>query len=134
MASVQTGLILTSVPSLGNVLKHEYAPEIGYCRTSGVYTKTADSVVGMIVTLTGGKFVDFKDANSSDPIGVMIDETVYGLANGDVNDVAVLVRGAAEVRLGGLAVSSSGATLATATAALIEAGIIVADSFASNAY
>lgn len=124
--------ILTSVASVGNVLKHEYAPHTGYCRAKGTYTKTADFKVGMIVTLTGGKYVDFKDANAANPIAIVVDERVYDAALGDVANTAVIVRGPAVVRQGGLSVSSTGATLSTAVAALEAAGIQVADAFSTD--
>lgn len=140
MASVQTGLILESVPSLGNVLKHEYAPEMGYCRAAGIYTVllTVPFKVGRIVVLDTGKYRDFLDADTTAldagtiSIAVCIDETVYGQAAGDVADVAFLVNGAAIVRQGGLSVGTGTASVATAVPYLIAAGIKVATKFASD--
>ena len=123
--------ILTSQASLGNVLKHEYAPEMKYCRTLGTYTKTADTKVGIVVTLTTGKWTNFADINSNDPIGVLVDETVYEAANGDVANTAILNGSPAIVRLGGLSVAS-GATLSLAVTALEAAGIKVADKFSTD--
>jgi len=123
--------ILTSQASLGNVIKHEYPPETGYCRTTGIYTKTADTKVGMVVTLTTGKWTDFADLNSTDAIGIMIDETVYDASNGDVAGTAILNGSPAIVRLGGLSVAT-GATLSLAVTALEAAGIKVADKFSTD--
>ena len=123
--------ILTSQASLGNVLKHEYAPESGYCRTFGTYTKTADTKVGMVVTLTGGKWTNFADANAADPVGILVDETVYEGANGDITGVAILNKAPAIVRLGGVS-TAAGQTLATAVTAVEAAGIKVADKFSTD--
>jgi hypothetical protein len=124
--------ILTSQASTGNVLKYELAPEVAYCRTNGVYTKNAESKVGMVVTLTGGKWINFLDANAGDAIGVLVDELIYGAADGDVAGTAILNDGPAIVRQGGLVVPAAGATLATAITALETAGIKVAGKFSTD--
>ncbi len=140
MATAKTGLILSSVPSLGNVLKHEYAPEMGYCREAGTYTLdlTVDFKVGRIVVKDSGVFRDFLTADTTAltagtlSIGVCIDETVYGLEAGSIKDVAFLVNGAAIVRQGGLSVGTGTATVAAALPFLEAAGIKIATKLASD--
>lgn len=144
--------ILKSVPSLGNVLKHEYRPDLGICRVaaSSLNTTLTGAVqmnVGSVVFSELGDFSDtvaynnsaYDGAASTKKIGVLIDEVVYDYAIGatiadrPVQGVAILVAGKGEaiVRSGGLFVDSS-ETLADAIADLEAAGLNVAESFSSD--
>lgn len=125
-------LLQTRKPKVGNLLKHEYAPEMGFCREAGVVdldstTVLASAEVGSVLTFTGGKWVAYLDANVADPIGVLIDETVYDLTAAEIATdfagLAVLVNGPAIVREAALQLDSTGVTAATAIAALKAANI-----------
>ena len=98
---------------LGNFLKHEYAPEIGYCRDvgvlgSGVTVPTADefgaggSFLGTIVyraVANTGDWVDMPDSVADgSQVGIIVernDEVTPG------EEVVTIVRGPSEIRIGG---------------------------------
>jgi len=146
--------ILTSVPKLGNVLKHEYRPDLGLCRVaaSSLNTTLTGAVQMNIGAVVWSDLGDFSDTVAYDntaydagaatkKIGVLIDEVVYDypigatIADRPVQGVAILVAGEAisEVRAGGLSVDSSD-TIENAIADLRAAGMKVADAFATDAH
>lgn len=129
-------LLQTRKDKVGNLLKHEYAPEMGFCREAGTVdldstTVLASAEVGSVLTFTGGKWIAYLDANVADPIGVLIDETVYDLTAAeiatDVAGLAILVNGPAIVREAALKLDTTGVTSATAIAALKAANIKTAE-------
>lgn len=130
--------VLERKTKVGDVLKHEYVPSTGFCRESAPVdvdssVDTATLEVGSVITFTGGKWIAYLDANVADPIGVLIDETVYDLTTTEIaTDVAlaVLKRGIAQVRQGGLKLDTTGVTAATAYAALEAANIEVVEYLA----
>jgi hypothetical protein len=145
--------ILTSVPKVGNVLKHEYRPDLGLARTaaSSLDTTLTGSVqmnVGAVVWSDLGDFSDAVAYNNTNydagaatkRIGVLIDEAVYDYPVDStivrpVQGVAILVAGEAiaEVRAGGLSVDST-EVISNAIADLRAAGLKVNDTFATDAH
>lgn len=128
--------VLERKTKVGDLLKHEYAPEVGYCRVAEPVdvdstVVLASAEVGSVLTKTGGKWVAYLDVNVADPIGILIDETVYDLTTAELaTDVtlAVLNGSPAQVRKGALKLDTTGVTEATAIAALEAAGIqVIAD-------
>lgn len=135
-----TGKVLSNVdnPSLGNVLKHEYAAEQRYCRDVLTIANTTGMVVGTVLIdgaiATAALAAAFNPATQS--IVIVADETMYDdRANGvTAGDYAVLARGAAVVRQGGLVTAdiNTEAEFADLESALLTAGIKVAKSFGSD--
>ena len=93
---------------LGNFLKHEYAPEIGYCRDVGVLGAgvtvpgVGDSFLGTIVyraVANTGEWVDMPDSvDDGSQVGIIVernDEVTPG------EEVVTIVRGPSEIRIGG---------------------------------
>lgn len=137
-----TGKILSNVdnPSLGNVLKHEQAPEQRYCRDVLTIADTTGMAVGTVLIdgaiATAALVAAFNPATQS--IVVVIDETMYDDRANSITagDYAVLARGAAVVRLGGLRYAADIDTPAekdALVAALLTAGIKTAEAFGSDA-
>lgn len=80
----------------GDVIKHEYAPQNGYCRELLTLTLTPTSQIGDVVT--GGSLVTV--ATTADDLAVIVDPAVYNLrpTTGTASaQVACLVRGPAIV-------------------------------------
>jgi hypothetical protein len=125
-------LIATRKPLLGNVLKHEYSPEHGYCRevvTVNVAAATElsnGSVLGK-VTATG-KYVprDPDAVDGSEVAAAVVVENKSVTATTDT-DVAVIVRGPAILATTGLVFDvAHDATQQAAAISEIEAlGIVV---------
>ncbi len=136
-----TGKILSNVdnPKVGNVLKHEQAPEQRYCRDVLTIADTTGMAVGTV--LIDGAIVNATTLAAFDPatqsIVVAIDETMYDDRANSITtgDYAVLARGAAVVRMGGLRYAADIDTPAekdALVAALLTAGIKVAEAFGSD--
>lgn len=146
--------ILTSVPKVGNVLKHEYVPSTGLARAVATsldttLTGAVQMNVGAVVWSDLGDWSDtvaydntaYDAGAATKKIGVLIDEVVYDYAIGatiadrPVQGIAILEAGKApaEVRSGGLSVDSSD-TVANAIADLRAAGLTVADAFATDVH
>ena len=110
MAAIQTTL-----NRVGNFLKHEYRPDLGFCRETAPVTVStlADNAnggkgeVGEIVIKIGAaaNFVKFdaQTVSAADTIAIVVDDQVeeFTPAGGNVS-LALLVRGAAQIREGGL--------------------------------
>lgn len=80
----------------GDVIKHEYAPQNGFCREVLSLTLTPTSQIGDVVA--DGALVLV--ANTTDELGVIVDPAVYNLrptTGTVVASVACLVRGPAIV-------------------------------------
>lgn len=122
----------TSPLTLGNVLKHEYGQDHGYCREEGIVNvaSATDLKVGSVlgkVTATG-KYVP------SDPAAVDGSQVAAAMVMADVSvpattdtEVTLLVRGAAIVTAKGLVfdVAHDATQTATAHAELEALGILV---------
>lgn len=100
-------LVATRKKTIGNVVKHEYAKEHGFCRevvtvnTAGATELSVGSVVGKITA--SGKYVP-RDPDAVDGSQVsagIVTENKSVLAATDT-DVSVLVRGPAILANGGL--------------------------------
>jgi hypothetical protein len=111
---------------LGNWLKHEYAPETGYCRdvsvlASGVSTAKLGTIVYR-ATVAGEWIVVPDTLAAGSQLGIIVERTDEITAG---TDVVTLVRGPAEIRLGGTYRAGT-TTDATVIAALQAQGIEVA--------
>lgn len=125
-------LINTRKPLLGNVVKHEYAREHGFCREV-VTVNIADatelvngSVLGK-VTATGKYTVSDPAATDGSEVAAAIVVENKSVAAATDTEVAVLVRGPAIVVEGGLVfdVAHDAGQIATAVGEIESLGIVV---------
>lgn len=123
-------LIGTRKPLLGNVLKHEYSPEHGFCREMATFNIAggADLLIGTVVAVVAGKFVALNpaaDTGAEIAAGIVIENKTVG----DAVDTAVatLVRGPAVVGRDALVFpeAATAPQKAAAEAQLEALGIIV---------
>lgn len=139
MAAVQT-----RENKVGNFLKKELWPEEYYCREDGVvtYSGLGKQEAGEIVYKASSAATKWVAAPAAiDPatalIGIVVDDEigdkiaadVAGGATGDVN-VAVLIKGPAVVRKGGLSIADA-TDIADAYAVLDANGINLVDYFST---
>lgn len=128
-------LISTRKPLLGNLVKHEYAREHGFCRevvTVNVAADTELSVGSVLGKVTAtGKYVPVNAAavvgqEGAEVAAAIVVENKSVAATTDT-DVAVLVRGPAIVAEGGLVfdVAHTAVQIATAVGELESLGIVV---------
>jgi hypothetical protein len=118
---------------LGNFLKHEYAPETGYCRAVATIpsaTVNAERKNGRIIYRTQagtGNWLALPNTLvAGSEVGVIVDrDDELGVVSGGNIDAAVIIRGPAEIRLGGTTRAGT-TTDAVVTAALRAQGIEVA--------
>lgn len=114
---------------LGNVLQYEVDDGAGYCRKV-LADVTVEDDIGVGACLdSSGDWIDGSGSNGGDTAYILIDTSVYNLANGD-HDLAVLHRGPAKVAkdallFDGTAVDADYTAAATALEAL---GIEVIDA------
>ena len=87
---------LTRGQRLGNVVQYEVDGGAGYCRKVLENVTVEDGIgVGACLNSTGD-WIDGSGSNGGDTTYILIDSSVYGLANGD-HDLVVLHRGPAKV-------------------------------------
>lgn len=84
----------------GDVIKHEYAPQNGYCRELVEVDLKKDTVIGSVFVVSTGELVAV--ATSAEKLCVVVDPAVYNLrpTSGSATNtvkVACLVRGPAIV-------------------------------------
>lgn len=136
-------LIATQSQTLSNWLKHEYLPDLAYCRevvksTESAASLTMGTVLGKI-TATGVYVISKQDATdgSQVPAGIVFyDPAVVAGLGGAPIDVLALVRGPASISKDGLlldATFDTNAKKAAAYAALEAIGIQVLDTVAVTA-
>jgi len=93
--------ISSSGISLGDVVKHEYGKEWGYCRETVTVTLTPTSKIGDVLSATaGGVYSLVTVATTATTAGVLVDPNVLNLrpSSGTVNvQAAVLVDGPAVI-------------------------------------
>lgn len=129
--------IFTSATKVSNFLKKEFWAESFYCRKNVTVTKTGlvnTDAPGEIVLLSAGKYVQLPSVLTvgTDELAIIVDsewdDKLAAAAGADVVDVAVLVRGPAELRKGGLAAADV-TDIADAYAILELQGFQLADSY-----
>lgn len=96
-----TGLIATRPTKIGDVLKHEYDPQTGYCRELVTVTVPAGGLeIGAVLesTSVSGKYTLVAVATTADADAVLVDTRVNDdtVVGGDFQ-LAVLTRGPAQV-------------------------------------
>jgi len=92
--------ISTTGISLGDVVKHEYGKEWGYCRETVTVTLTPTSKIGDVLAVDDGVYSLVSVATTADTAGVLIDGGLFDLlpTSGTVNkEVAVLIGGPAVI-------------------------------------
>jgi hypothetical protein len=120
---------LTRTQRLGNVVQYEADGGDGYCRKVLADVTVEDGIgVGALLD-SSGDWIDGSVTAGSGTTYILIDSSVYGLANGD-HDLAVLHRGPAKVAkdaltFDGTAIAADYTAAATALEAL---GIEVIDA------
>lgn len=115
--------IATRLNKVGNVLKHEYAPEQVFCRevasfaggvlvTPSLANGTGDQV-GLVVVNESGTWAVITEAKmaafpatAGDYLGVIVDDQIEELDLTAAVDIAVLVDGPSIVRKGGLLIEN----------------------------
>ena len=123
-------IIATDTQRLSNVVKHEYNPEIGYCRGVVTKTTTVDYPLGTVlgkVTATGAyrPAVETAVDGSKVPAAIALEDQTK---NGVNTKCLVLLRGPSNVSKGALlldATYNDATKKATAYAALEALGILV---------
>lgn len=122
--------VVTQGKKIGNVLKQELWTESGWCRKTITVTVVTDMAVGCVLeeTSVGGKGTQVVTATAGDASSILIDESVYDLANGD-HSLVVLYQGPSIVAINALSYGTitAGAEV-TAEAALTAAGMKVSAS------
>ena len=123
-------LVAVRKPLLGNLLKSEYAANLGYCREVVTLTVAggAELSVGSVLGNEAGTYV-LRDPAGSDGAEVSAAIVVENktLADGEATEVAVLVRGPAIVGRNALVfdVAHTPEQEATAIAEIESLGIVV---------
>jgi hypothetical protein len=125
-------LIATRKPLLGNLLKHEYAKEHGYCRevvTVNITDATSLSVGSVLgkVTATGKYTVSDSAAVDGSEVAAAIVVANTDVAAATDTEVAVLVRGPAIIAKQALVfdVAHDAGQIETAVAEIESLGVVV---------
>lgn len=93
-----------------NVLKREFWPELGWCKTAIKKVADTEYLIGQVVTSTGATTI----ATAGDVYGVVVDFQ-------EDDFLVVLYRGPAAVRQGGLVLDSTSGVAIPAVAVALEA-------------
>lgn len=119
----------TRLQRLGNVVQWEVDGGEGYCRKVFANVTVEDDIEVGACLNSSGDWVNGSNSEGGNTTCILIDSSVYGLANGD-HDLVVLYRGPAKIakdalKFDGTAVAAD----YTAAAAALEAlGIDVIDA------
>lgn len=92
--------ISTTGISLGDVVKHEYGKEWGFCRKTVTVTLTPTTKVGDVLAVSNGVYSLVTAATTANTAGILVDGGLFDLipASGTVNvQAAVLVDGPAVI-------------------------------------